>query len=327
MFIFTGRAHQTSISWQIVREWEEDFSEHLGFPLIDFKVSERTIFNKLKYHKRLYPLWINQSPKKSRGILFEMVSPYYFGNHTGKNIIPIIIDIWRDDLKRLEEFCTYHPLLFLGSLEAVKFLRSKGWGNVHYLPVCISDRHLIADSTKITKNIDIVLFGRAHHLLRQWVRTLSTSSRYHIIECYLNSYGKVIAHSNIYGEVKNLTNRVDFFNMLQKSKYTIVSAPGIDIEDEHDQKRTGGFSPVTPRFFECAVNYSTGIGFFPNNLDYEFCGIKEYSIQLKNYEHLLEILNSNYSIEMSKESALRFLKNHWSSTRAAFIKSKLNEIK
>lgn len=53
--------------------------------------------------------------------------------------------------------------------------------------------------------------------------------------------------------------RQEFINFLSSAKISLLSAPGIDGSDNNC---TGGFNPVTPRFYESAVQYCYMVGRF-----------------------------------------------------------------
>lgn len=314
--IVSNRKYCDSISWQIVHEWEDDFQKLLNTSMLFEKDNNKNIFQKIRYHEKL----IDYLPSLStsiHGIKFHMVAPYEYNFYSADNYIPIIIDAWKHELDRVQKFCKFNKHVFLGSMEAVIELKNRGVNNVYYLPVSISKRYKRPVITE--KDIDLIIYGRNHLLLNEWVEKLSNTSQLTIIQCRQDKQGVFSAWSNKKGLLGPIHERHELMNLIARSKYTAVSSPGNDPQNKEDLLRTGGYSPVTPRFFEAAVNYSVGIGIFPANPDYTACKIDNISIHADNFETFEMQLHKKPDYETVKGTNDLFLEDHWTEKRLETI--------
>jgi hypothetical protein len=321
--IVSNRKYCDSISWQIVHEWEEDFQQLLNTPMIFEKQNKKNIFQKIRYHAKLMD-YIPTFNCNLSNIIFHMVAPYEYNYYSSGNYVPIIIDAWKHELERIQKFCKFNPCVFLGSLEAVIELKSRGVNNVYYLPVSISKKYtrpVVAE-----KNIDLIMYGRNHVQLKEWVEKLSNKSQLNIIQCHTDIKGDFCAWSNKTGLLGPINQRYELMDLIARSKYTVVSSPGNDLQNKADILRTGGYSPITPRFFEAAVNYSVGVGIFPHNPDYSTCNIEKISIAVDTFEAFEMQIHTKPDFEQIKVSNDLFLEDHWTEKRLATILSVIKSI-
>jgi hypothetical protein len=131
---------------------------------------------------------------------------------------------------------------------------------------------------------------------------------------------EMVIISNKNGEVGVLKKREDFIELLTRSKISLVSAPGLD----NDKSRTGGFSPVTPRFLESAACRCKLLGIYPQNADFEYFGIKEVCTDIANYEQFRK-LAIDYLEDPAVPDFSSFLKRHVTSKRADELLNKIRE--
>jgi hypothetical protein len=112
--------------------------------------------------------------------------------------------------------------------------------------------------------------------------------------------------------------RADFIGLLKRSRISLVSAPGLD----DDKIRTGGFSPVTPRFLESASCGCHLIGLYPQNADFEYYGIKEICNAVASFDEFKKV-TLDYLNKTNPPDFTQFLEKHLTSNRAAELLSKL----
>jgi len=314
--IVSNRERIKTVSWQIVHEWEEDFAEGLQSEMIFQCEEKKNLIEKIRYH-HAFVKYIPLVKTGNTRIVFHMTAPYEFNWFSSPDYIPVIIDAWKQDLERIQQFCMYNKIVFLGSQEAVSELRKRNMENVHYLPVSISKRYkrtYVPD-----KDIDLIMFGRNHLVLNKWVDQLEKNTSLHVVRCRQDNTGDFCAWSNKTGFLGVINQRIELMNLIGRSHYTTVSSAGNDLENEFDLQRTGGYSPVTPRFFEAAVNYSVGIGIFPNNDDYNICNIKMASININTYEEFKDRISEKPDYNKVKSVFDLFLEQHWTEQRLAEI--------
>ena len=321
--VITNRKDEQSISWQIVHEWEDDFVSYLNNDFLYEKEFYKNIFGRIRYNKKIVRFF---PPVMVGGykIIFHMVSPYEFNYFSSAKCIPIIIDVWKSDLKRVKEFCQYNKWTFIGSLEALYQLQAMGMQHLSYLPVSISKRYKLNEIP--SKDIDLIVYGRNHVIMNTWIEKLKNETNLHIVECSKDNTGKFSAWSTRTGYIGDVEEHKSLMELIARSRYTAVSSPGNDEFNEADKIRTGGFSSVTPRFLEAAVNYSIGIGIFPDNPDYTSCKINQVAFSVNTYEEFYERLLGEIDYGYWKQRIDDFLELHWTDTRIKEVVGKIHQL-
>ncbi|HSY60305.1 MAG TPA: hypothetical protein VK796_00455, partial [Cytophaga sp.] len=301
-----------------------DFVSYLRVPFLHKKEFHKNIIDKIRYNKtvvRFFPPVIDGGYK----IVFQMLPPYEFNYFSSNKCLPIIIDVWKSDLNRLKEFCTYNKWVFIGSLEALQQLNEMGVKHLSYLPVSISKRYKL-DAIPV-KDIDLIVYGRNHLIMNSWIAKLKSETNFNIVECVSDHTGQLCAWSSQTGYLGAVTERKSLMQLIARSHYTAVSSPGNDELNEADKLRTGGFSPVTPRFLEAAVNYSIGIGIFPSNPDYTYCEISKAAFSVSSYEELYKQLQQKPDYKYWKQQIDDFLELHWTDKRIEKVIHKIQQLK
>jgi hypothetical protein len=98
-----------------------------------------------------------------------------------------------------------------------------------------------------------------------------------------------------------------------------LSGPGLD----DDAERTGGFSPVTPRFFESAACGCKLIGIYPQNEDFLYFRINEICANVSDYKSFRNLV-LRYLNDQSIPEYAEVLGLHLTSKRAAELLTKLS---
>lgn len=325
--IYTIRNTPQFQYWDIVFEWEDQISKTLGIPLVEVGK---------QYDEIYHPTWIKKILNRLNGYqyfdrLFFRPTSYYLAFHIGpagvysfytrSNVIPIIIDFWKNEnIRRLESVYRICPTVFVTSQEVYLYLKKEKISlNINHVSLSLPDKYLDIDKSGL-RDIDIIQIGRSNSVFNDYMnRFLEEFPNVHYVSAKRKENEMVIV-SNKSGEVGVINVREDFVKLLMRSKISLVSAPGLD----QDKSRTGGFSPVTPRFFESAACGCKLLGIYPQNADFEYYGIREVCPSVKTYDEF-----RNLAIDYLDNSAVpdftSFLKKHTTSNRANELLNKLRE--
>lgn len=323
--IYTLRDTPQPYYWDIVYEWEDEFSKVLGIPLVPVgklydKIYKpgvaRKLLNRLNYYqirdKYLF------TPEK-HFLAFHIGPPGVYSFHSRKDVIPIIIDFWKNEnLDRLRKIFSTTKIVFVTSKEVYNFLIEKETGiTLELLSLSLPDKFCNLEETK--KDIDLIQIGRQNQKINEFVQKFLEEYPETNYVYSVKSEGKVYNVSTKYGIINEGDDRNSFIDLLSRSKVSLLSAPGLD----GDSVRTGGFSPVTPRFFESAACRCFMLGIYPENEDFMYYGIEKVCENIKDYnsfkEKVLSFLRSESFPDYSK-----FLKVNLSSVRANELKIKMS---
>jgi hypothetical protein len=327
--IYTIRDTPQPHFWDIVFDWEDQMSITLGVPLIPVgkkynQIYRPHILKKILNRFNAYQLWDQYffSPQNYY-LAFHIGPPGVYSFYTRNNIIPIIIDFWKqENIKRLESIFRISPAVFVTSREVFNYLKDIGARlKLEHLSLSLPDKYA-EPSNSLLRDIDIIQMGRSNatldeymnEFLRDFPNTNYVSGKkigneIHMISTQLGSMGV-------------FKNRVDFINLLKRSRISLVSAPGLD----DDKKRTGGFSPVTPRFLESAACGCKLLGLYPQNDDFEYYGIKEVCASVSSYDQFRD-LACKYLTQKTIPDYANFLEGHLTSKRTNELLNKLQELK
>ncbi len=316
--IYTIRDTAQPHYWDIVFEWEDQLSVTLGVPLIFIgkKYNQiykpnalKKILNKVNLFQLLDRLFFHPSEYY---VAFHIGPPGTYSFHSRNNVIPIIIDFWKyENLQRLQSVFKISKYLFVTSREVFDYLKEEGVKlNVKLLSLSLPDKYVGMPDLP-TRDIDVIQIGRSNATFNEYMNKLQKEHpdlHYVFAE---RIEGEVQIISNKHLRMGLFKKREDFISLLRRSKISLVSAPGLD----EDRIRTGGFSPVTPRFLESAACGCKLIGIYPDNADFDFYHIKEICPSVKDYPHFKELVNECLAKQHNPDYS-RFLKSHLTSKRA-----------
>jgi hypothetical protein len=223
----------------------------------------------------------------------------------------------------VELFCrifSKSKLVYLSSLEAVNEVEKITVKKlqVRFLPLSISD--IYKTDVVPEKQIDIIQIGRANPVFDAYVTQLLNKYPNLNYVCKKLVGDKYYWFSSIWGDLGEMSTRHEYMNLLSKCKISLVSSPGMD-----NAINTGKFDPVTPRFFESAVNLCHMLGRYPVNADYTYFKIPEICKNISDYAQFeQEVMN----LLLSSTSALTdyykdFLDSNYTSKRVHQIISDL----
>lgn len=318
--ILTDRDHETRSFYQIVFEWEEDFSRELKLPLRPRQPgSER---HKLlrglvgKYHLYRPLQWLDQlKGKRGKAVYFDMGPRWTYNNATTSTVVPILIDFWKYiDIPRFTKVYRNCPLVCISSLEAFRHLKESGCPlPLAWLPLSLPDKYRIEISKPFAKDIDIVSVGRSNPVLQGFLdRFLERHPGVsYVIQRFEN--GRAFYGVRGVAQPEGLESREGYLQLIRRSRVSFYATPGID----GGESRTGGFNPVTPRLFELLYAGCRLVGRYPDTEETRFFELEQVCPTVEDYDQFEQRVEG-YLAE--KEQPLRFndhyLQKHYTSKRA-----------
>jgi len=326
--IYTERFYNNWPTWPLIYEWEDIFADFFKLELADCMKAAVTTFyldkilryisRKIFSDNRLL-IFADKFISKRTALYFELLprSSFYF---TGsKNTIPIIIDFSRNtDLQLFYNAYKNCKLVLIANLQAYNYLKSFNCPlNIYHLPQSISDKYRINPGSHFKKSFDLIIPGRVDSVLLEFLKAYEI--KFPDIE--------YLYRENINGEffyVSNKTSvryrgqgREEYMDLLKASKAALYSTVGID----GDAARTGGFSPVTPRFLEMVSAGCHIIARYPVNEETQFFDLEKFCPSCENYllfenELLKALLPGGPDLKFYES----YLAKHYTSERAKQLK-------
>lgn len=268
--IWTLRRLQHQVFRQIVEEWEDDFSAELGLPLRDVSAHETRANGRvgalLRRLSPAVPVWDDAGRMLRHGggeqslafLLWPPVHPASFW--VQPDVVPVVIDFWGPHLPKAEQSFARSPVVFVTNTEVKRDLAAGGLGaRVHFLPLSVSARHV--QPVTAARTVDLIQVGRQNPKLHAWAVDY-VRARPGAEYLYADTTGTWPCWvSTTRGKLEVDTSRATYWSLLRSSRVSLVSAPGID----GGEARTGGYNPVTPRFYESAAARCHLIGRFPKD--------------------------------------------------------------
>lgn len=313
--IITARKYEKWPSYDLVYEWEDIFNSKLktGF-FYDCK-------NKLKK----VPLINNLFVPKEKSFIYEMGPQIRFHIWNKKNIIPCIIDFFlkKEDLESFYHEYKKNPIVLISSKEVFQFLNDNGCPlNIAHFPLSISDIYKIDSNTSFKKIYDLVMVGRQNPVLEKYTKKYALSHP-DFLYVYRKLQGKDFMYYTSDGRcLGNIDTREQYMSLLKKSRCGIYATPGID----GGEKRTNGFSQVTPRFLEMLACGCHIIARYKKNADTDFYQLKDFSPSVETYEEFEHLMDNARKEEVNINKYIEYLSNHYTSKRIETLKYILNKI-
>lgn len=293
-------------SWLMVYEWEDILAKTLSAkitPLGEYLSSSNT-----------------GRPENVYDLCFVQV-PIDLERFKGKNqLIPIVMDLWHQDIEQFLKDGSSFKLIFVTSLAAFNLLLSKGCTHIAYLPYSFPDQYLLRSLPQ--KGIDIIQFGRTNPVLDSYMlRLLNIHPHLSYVTTMLHN-GKIHFHSSHHGLMEASDTRQKFMAMLARCNISLVSTAGMD-----GSRDIGGFDPVSPRFYESAAGYCRLIGRFPHNDEFECFGINRIADRVESYQEFEKIV-MNYIDKPFDRIAdyQKILRQHTTSYRTVLIENALQKL-
>jgi len=261
--------------WQIVYDWENIIASHFNI-----EVKQRSKLN--HYLTQIIPHFSNSGLRLifDMGTRFRRVIPLL---RAKSDMIPLIIDFWCNDAEIPSFVKAYKkaPLVLVSSRQAYDYIMSKNVPlRIEHLPLSIPD-DLIQASYKPfeQKKYDLVLAGRPSRVFMGYLeRYKKDNPGLKIVT------RKWVDNKSIFygpdGEMLVVADsREQYLELIRDSKVFLYSTPGID-----DDKRTNGFSQVTPRFLEGVSAGCNMLLRYPDNSDVRYYELEKFCPSIDSYE-------------------------------------------
>ena len=338
--ILSAKEWKGGYTIQTVYEWDDIIASKLGIPLdTESQVAMNKIYEKPVYHflqkfirnsflKNYIDISFNYLLRKKKNICFishqlyviDMPSHYIYQ----PNSIPIFIDCFKTMAEKIVSYCKKNPLLFVTDYEVYQELQQTRIAHkTKYIPLSISDIHI--KKTVPEKKIDVLQMGRQNPVLHEWM--IRFTKKFPEIEyVYANRKDEIHAYySTTQGWIhETVDTRDEFMQFLGSAKISLLSSPGID---GGDKARTGGYNPVTPRFYESAINYCYLVGRYPDSPDFIHNDVSSVCERPENYEDfetvILKMLAEPFSLQKKYQP---FIEKHLTSVVAESIRSELKKL-
>jgi hypothetical protein len=268
--IITTRSLSQWPTWQMIHEWEDILGRQLAVP---FQTFDDSCTQACAGH-----------PDNGFDLLFLPLATElseYTQNH---KLIPVVMDLWRDDFDAFIHHAPNFKLVFATNLQSCREL-SLRVPNLRYLPFTLADQYL--HCTIPEKDIDIIHYGRRNPLLDQYMQRLVTEyPDIHYVTTDKSKDGTVILiHSNRYGVLGESDSRIKFMNLLCRSRVSLVSTVGMD-----GSRQTGGIDPISPRFLESMAAGCHLVGRIPDNDEFRQSGLSLLCHHVDSYQEFAEIV-------------------------------------
>jgi hypothetical protein len=202
------------------------------------------------------------------------------------DVIPVIIDCWGTSLDKAVAALGKVSAVVVTNVELVHEFKKRRPGlQVIYSPLAVEAK---VASLRFKKKYDLIQVGRRNPKLHEWAMRLS-KERPEIEYLYADTSGTWPKwFSTLRGELTVGLSREDYLETLGSARIALVSAPGID----GGESRTGGFNPVTPRFYEAAALGCKLIGRYSRNgADFVQNDVASVCSNIDSYEEFVSSAN------------------------------------
>jgi hypothetical protein len=328
--IWTLRRLQHQVFRQIVEEWEDDFSKELGLPLQDMSICETRangrVGNILRRLPRAITAWDDGGRWQHRrangqGLGFLLWPPAHPASFwVQPDVVPVVIDFWRHQLPDAERVFARSPHIFVTNQEIKRDLAATALASrVKYLPLSVSARHVQASG--ILRTTDLIQVGRQNPRLHEWALEyvrLRPGAKY----LYADTSGTWPCWTATdRGRLEIDTSRASYWQLLRSSRISLVSAPGID----GGEKRTGGYNPVTPRFYESAAARCHLVGRFPKDgADFVFNRVASACSHVDTFDEFAAVVDQSRKTPPDVTALDAFLVGHTTAEVARSLRSVLS---
>lgn len=304
--VVTNRDNSSWPSWLMVYEWEDILAKKLSAELVGYQSWLKK--RRSKHHANEYALCF---------LLLASNLERLIGDD---HLIPVVMDLWKNDIELFKQHASNFKLIFVTSLAAFNLLRDHGCTQVAYLPYSYPDQYLL-DSVP-TKDIDIMQFGRTNPVLDDYMIQLQKKYPHLNYVTTVRHQGKIFFHSSLHGLLEASDTRLKFMSMLGRCNISLVSTCGMD-----GSRDTGGFDPVSPRFYESAACYCRMIGRFPHNDEFELFGINRIAERVDSYCQFETAIMNYIGKPFDRfDDYNEVLRLHLTSSRADIINNSLGRI-
>jgi len=311
-------------SFGIVYEWEDILSKELGIRIKSDGEWQKKYYRRFELNG-LTGLYNALLPKKNLHLDFLMEADLRPSCRYNKNTILIIIDFWlkKEDLPDFYTVYKNCPLILLTNMEVYNLLRENGCPiPIAHLPLSYPDIYRFSSDVMKRKEFEFCLFGRPNPLFVEYTEEyakrhpdfsfLITKGSEKNREFYTNT-GELVCRD---------TGRESYLNIIQRTRITCYSTPGMDLS----KKGNGAcYNQVTPRLFEMLCNGCHVIGHYPDSADTNWYNLKSIIPNINTYSEFEEQMDYMRGHELDINKIAQFMNNHYTSNRANMLKSILKQ--
>lgn len=320
--LYTEKCFLTNVSYDVMHEWEEDFSEALQIPAIEIYQKstgalKRNIVQFIGRARRILKMdWSRfRVNNYSKWHLVFVPNALVYLNYTYlPNTIPIFLDFPDAMVNKIAYATKKLPIYFVIAYDIYDCLKNAGSQNVEFIPMGISDSYVKQFPPK--KTIDVVQFGRRNEKLHEWM--MAYCSRHPEVEYVYVINSNYEYFSTTRGNIGRFEERTDFCDLIDRTKIALVSSPGVE-----GKSRFGDIDFITARFYECAAHYCFMIGRYTKNKETDLIGLNDVCANVNSKEefdkYMDEYLNADVTLNAIRYS--EFLSNNVMSERAKTLKS------
>lgn len=317
--ILSERSYCMWPSYFIVYEWENVMADVLGCNIYTFGDGKIA-----KIKRGLERRWVNYGGKsKAQYVmdgdkynLFWVMSAAKYNLLPMQNVIPIYLD-FPDNMVDTILYATERlPVFFVTCKDILNMMVSKGATNVRFMPLSISDEHLIA---KPEKSIDVIQFGRKNEILHEYM--LDYCKRNPDVEYVFQTENASLVYcSTTRGEIGKFDTRKEYLDLIKKCRISLVSTPGSE-----GHSRFGNIDFVTPRFYESAAFYCRLLGRYTDNEETRDLHLSDVCPNVRNYTEFEEHMDRYLRENGDWKKQMEFIQQNLTSRRAEYFRECLEE--
>ena len=188
--------------------------------------------------------------------------------------------------------------------------------NIGHLALSISDKYAIDKDTRFEKIYDLILMGRQNPVLEGFLKQyIKEHPDLYYVYRELKD-GKFNYYTNRGESLGDINTREKYMKLMRSARCGLYSTPGID----GGEKRTNGFSQVTPRFLELIACGCHVIARYKPNTDTDYYELERFSKSVDSYEQFERMLDEARSSDVDMQAYSSDLSKHYTSVRANQLK-------
>lgn len=313
--IISTRKINKAACYDIIYEWEDVIAKELGAKIQPIKWIDHKFWSKLSYLTPNYKVRTqNLAYNLSIGFILNVSELRYVYK---RNIIPIFLDVWNDSqimqiLNKMGRKATF----FLTSNDVYERTKKLSLSTgALYCPLSIPDTW--QSVTCPPKTIDVVQVGRRNQVLHDYMLMYIKSNPCceYVYSTRGTSLGELRYTSNLRGDIGPLKNRIDYKNLLQSARISLVSSPAVD----NSRSNANGIDFPTPRFYESAIANCHLVGRYGPGPEFRALGIDKICKLVSTYQNFKETIEICRKTEVDSIQYKNFLQRHLTSTRISEI--------
>lgn len=315
LLVISQRAYEHWPSTDLVYEWEDEIVRRISRSQL---YKEREILYHDKHLFRFTEKKLHFNPNqwltcRQKCFHFAMNPHLAYSYMNARNHSICIIDFYlrKEQLGAFYKAYDKVDRLFVSSREVYDFLlRNNPRREVLHMPLTLPDKYRLNPDIPIEKTYDLVLVGRQNPVLQDWLEKYEKSHSITYVYRGEISAGEFPYYTNRGEYVGNINTREDYFSLLRKSKAAFYATPGMDGGD----KRTNGFSQVTPRFLEelsCGCNV---IARYKENPDTDYFELDKMVTNVNSYDEFVTAMRQALDVAPDLRKYAEYLEKHYMST-------------